>query len=74
MFHILVVDDDKNTLKYISALLEAENYTVSTARNGKEALAVIDKEYIDPGSACPGSAVAGPVRRSCSLAAARESR
>lgn len=47
MFHILVVDDDKNTLKYITALLEAENYTVSTARNGKEALAVIDKEYID---------------------------
>ena len=47
MFHILAVDDDKNTLKYISALLEAENYTVSTAKNGEEALRVIDKEYID---------------------------
>ena len=25
MFHILVVDDDKNTRKYISAVLEAEH-------------------------------------------------
>lgn len=47
MFHILVADDDKNTLKYIKALLEAENYTVSTAKNGEEALGVLDREYID---------------------------
>ena len=47
MFHILVVDDDKNTLKYLSAVLEAENYTVTTASNGEEALELIDKEYID---------------------------
>ena len=47
MFHILVVDDDKNTLKYLSAVLEAENYTVSTASNGEEALELIDREYID---------------------------
>ncbi len=47
MFHILVVDDDKNTRKYIQAVLEAENYTVSTATNGEEALGVMDKEYID---------------------------
>ena len=47
MFHILVVDDDKNTRKYIQAVLEAENYTVSVAANGEEALVVMDQEYID---------------------------
>ena len=47
MFHILVVDDDKNTLKYISAVLKAENYTVLTATNGEEALKVIDNSYVD---------------------------
>ena len=47
MFHILVVDDDKNTRKYISAVLEAEGYTVSVAENGEEALEMTDKEFID---------------------------
>ena len=47
MFHILVVDDDKNTRKYLKAVLEAENYTVSLAENGEEALDVIAREYID---------------------------
>ena len=47
MFHILVVDDDKNTRKYISAVLEAEGYTVSVADNGEKALEVMDKEFID---------------------------
>ncbi len=47
MFHILVVDDDKNTRKYIQAILEAENYTVTTAVNGEDALMAMDCEYID---------------------------
>lgn len=47
MFHILVVDDDKNTRRLLQAVLEAENYTVSTAENGEDALEVMDKEYID---------------------------
>jgi len=47
MFHILVVDDDKNTRLYLKAVLEAENYSVSTACNGQEALEVMDREYID---------------------------
>lgn len=47
MFHILVVDDDKNTRKLIRAVLEAENYTVSSAVNGEDALEVMDREYID---------------------------
>ena len=34
MFHILVVDDDKNTRLLFKAVLQAENYTVFTADNG----------------------------------------
>lgn len=47
MFHILVVDDDKNTRKYLKAVLEAENYNVTTACDGEEALQIMDREYID---------------------------
>lgn len=47
MFHILVVDDDKNTRKYLKAVLEAENYTVTLAENGEEALDIMSREYID---------------------------
>lgn len=47
MFHILVVDDDMNTLKLMRAVLEEENYSVSTAVNGEEALEVMDSAHID---------------------------
>lgn len=47
MFHILVADDDKNTRLLLKAVLEKENYTVFTARNGEEALEVMDREHID---------------------------
>lgn len=47
MFHILVVDDDKNTRRLMQAVLETENYTVSTAENGEEALDVLEREHID---------------------------
>lgn len=47
MFHILVVDDDRHTRMLLQAILEAENYTVFTAKNGEEALEVNDKEHID---------------------------
>ncbi len=47
MFHILVVDDDKNTRLLFSAVLEEAGYTVSTATNGEDALEVMDKEHID---------------------------
>ena len=47
VFQILVVDDDKNTRMLLKAVLQAENYTVFTAENGEDALAVMDKEHID---------------------------
>ena len=47
MFNILVVDDDKNTRMLFRAVLEAENYTVHTAENGEEALAMMDSHQID---------------------------
>ena len=47
MIHILVVDDDKSTRMFLSAVLEKNGYTVSTAGDGLEALEVMDKEHID---------------------------
>ena len=47
MFHIHVVDDDKNNRRLLRAVLEAEHYTVTTACDGEEALAVLDREHID---------------------------
>ena len=47
MFHILVVDDDKNTRRLLTAVLEAESYSISTAKNGEDALAVMDNTHVD---------------------------
>lgn len=47
MFHILVADDDKNTRRLMTAVLEGAGYTVSTAVDGEEALAVLDKTHVD---------------------------
>ena len=47
MFHILVVDDDKNTRMYFEAVLKNNGYTVSVAKNGEDALDAMDKEHID---------------------------
>ena len=47
MFHILVVDDDKNTRLLLKAVLESEGYTVYVAANGEEALTVMDQQHID---------------------------
>lgn len=47
MFHILVADDDKHTRMLLRAVLEGENYTVSTAENGEQALELLDREHID---------------------------
>ncbi len=47
MFHILVVDDDKNTRLYFRALLENAGYTVSAAQNGEEALDTMAHTHVD---------------------------
>ena len=47
MFHILVVDDDKNTRRLMQAVLQADGYAVTTAENGAEALEVMDREMVD---------------------------
>lgn len=47
MVHILVVDDDKNTRLFLSAVVEGAGYTAITADNGEEALALMDKTHVD---------------------------
>ena len=47
MFHLLVVDDDKNTRLFLTALLEEAGYTVTAASNGEEALEMMDRAHID---------------------------
>ena len=47
MFQIMVVDDDKNTRLFLKAVLEAENYTVLTAENGEDALALMETNHVD---------------------------
>ena len=47
MFNILVVDDDKNIRYVTKEVLEANNYSVFTAKNGKEAFDVLEKEHVD---------------------------
>ena len=47
MFKILVVEDDKNLGKLIATCLKKANYTVFDTRNGKEALELMDTEYVD---------------------------
>lgn len=47
MFHILIVEDDKNTRKLMDAIISNDGYKTYTAENGREALEVFDKEHID---------------------------
>lgn len=47
MFHILVVDDDKNTRLYFRAVLEGAGYTVTTAEDGEAALDAMAGEHVD---------------------------
>ncbi len=41
---ILLVDDDADILEIVGFNLEAENYQVFTAKNGKDALIIAKKE------------------------------
>ncbi len=47
MFNILVVDDDRNTRMFLEAVLKTANYTVLLAKNGIEALSVLESSHVD---------------------------
>jgi len=47
VFKILVVDDDKNTRLLLNAILQSEGYSVLLAKDGVEALALMDREHVD---------------------------
>lgn len=47
MFHILVVEDDTNARKLMKAVLERADYSVYTAVNGDDALALMDTHHVD---------------------------
>ena len=47
MFHILVIDDDRNTRRLMQAVLSADGYSVLTAENGEDALRVLDEQHVD---------------------------
>lgn len=47
MFQILVVEDDPNSRKLMTAVLTQNQYHVTTAADGLEALEALDKKHID---------------------------
>ncbi|MBC2723092.1 response regulator transcription factor [Desulfosporosinus sp.] len=47
MFPILVVEDDKNTRKFLGAVLKANGYLPLLAEDGREALKVLDQHHVD---------------------------
>lgn len=47
MFHILIVEDDKELSELFSTVLIKNGYKTSNAKDGIEALDILDKEYID---------------------------
>lgn len=47
MFHILIVEDDNELCELFSTVLVKNGYKTTCAKDGMEALNVLDKEYID---------------------------
>ncbi|EHI98606.1 MULTISPECIES: response regulator transcription factor [unclassified Clostridium] len=47
MFHILIVEDDKELCELFSTVLLKNGYKTTCSKDGIEALEVLDKEYID---------------------------
>lgn len=47
MIKILIVDDDKNIRKLMQVVLEREGYEIYTAKDGQEALSIIDSVKIN---------------------------
>lgn len=47
MFHIMIVEDDKSTLKWMEKIVSMAGYEVYTACDGIEALDVMDINHVD---------------------------
>lgn len=47
MFDILVVEDDKNTRKLLTAVIGGNGYNVVEAKNGEEALEMLEHNHVD---------------------------
>ena len=47
MFHILIVDDDKNIRYVMKELLQANGYVAFTAKDAESALSIFETEHID---------------------------
>ena len=47
MPHVLIVDDELNIRRVLAAMLAREGYEVTTAGNGEQALAVLQKTPVD---------------------------
>lgn len=47
MNHLLIVEDDENLLFLYQSILEQNDFVVSLATNGVEALEILDKQHID---------------------------
>ena len=47
MFNILIVEDDANTRKLMNAIIKQAGYITFTAKDGREALKLLDTEHID---------------------------
>lgn len=47
MFHILIVEDNKNTARLMKAVIKRAGYEVFQVANGAEALEITDKQHID---------------------------
>lgn len=47
MFHILIVDDDKNIRYVMKELLQANGYVAFTAKDAESALSLFETEHID---------------------------
>ena len=46
-YHILVVDDEASMREFLEVLLAREGYRVSDAKNGKQAIQMIQKTVYD---------------------------
>ena len=47
MFHLLIVEDDRNLRDLLVTVLKRNGYTAHPAQDGREALEIMDHQHID---------------------------